>query len=76
MVTGEVLESQLNYWKKNLEGNLPVLQLPFDHPRPVGVQTYRGDRGPRMLPIVLNESLSSLSQQLGGTLFYDLAGSL
>jgi amino acid adenylation domain-containing protein len=69
---GDILESQLGYWKKNLEGNLPVLQLPLDHRRPVGVQSYRGDRGPRMLPITLNEALSHLSQQLGGTLFMTL----
>jgi len=69
---GEVLDSQLRYWKQTLKGSLPTLQLPFDHPRPTGVQTYRGDRGPRMLPIDLNASLSQLSQQLGGTLFMTL----
>src|SRR4029077_9069413 len=30
---GEVLESQLSYWRKQLE-NLPVLNLPTDGPRP------------------------------------------
>ena len=41
---GEVLESQLNYWKQTLVGDLPLIQLPFDHPRPTGVQTFQGDR--------------------------------
>ena len=40
---GEVLESQLSYWKKQLEGIPGVLHLPTDHPRPA-VQSYRGKR--------------------------------
>src|SRR5205085_587108 len=31
---GEVLETQLQYWKKRLEGAAPVLELPTDRPRP------------------------------------------
>ncbi|WP_243902384.1 condensation domain-containing protein [Aetokthonos hydrillicola] len=69
---GEVLESQLNYWKQTLVGDLPLIQLPFDHPRPTGVQTFQGDRRARMLPPDLNESLNHLSQQLGTTLFMTL----
>lgn len=33
-LAGEVLESQLCYWKQQLSGNLPVRSLPFDRPRP------------------------------------------
>ena len=40
-VTGDVLERQLNYWKKQLGGSLPILELPSDRPRP-NVQTLRG----------------------------------
>ncbi|WP_103666397.1 non-ribosomal peptide synthetase [Pseudanabaena sp. BC1403] len=69
---GEVLEAQINYWKQKLEGSLSVIPLPTDHPRPPIVQTYRGDRRARMLPKSLNESLSNLSQKLGGTLFMTL----
>ncbi|TYQ24768.1 amino acid adenylation domain-containing protein [Pseudanabaena sp. UWO311] len=69
---GEVLESQINYWKQKLEGSLSVIPLPTDHTRPPIVQTYRGDRRARMLPKSLNESLSNLSQKLGGTLFMTL----
>ncbi|ASS75461.1 hypothetical protein CIG75_11055 [Tumebacillus algifaecis] len=38
---GEVLEDQLSYWRKKLGGELSVLQLPTDRPRPA-VQTNRG----------------------------------
>jgi amino acid adenylation domain-containing protein len=69
---GEVLDSQLGYWKQKLEGALATIQLPTDRPRPPIVQTYRGDRAAKMLPKSLNASLTSLSQKLGGTLFMTL----
>ena len=31
---GEVLEKQLAYWREQLGGELPVLELPIDRPRP------------------------------------------
>ena len=65
---GEVLETQLSYWKQQLGGNLPVLELPTDRPRPP-VQTFRGARQSLMLPKSLGESLKALSQREGCTLF-------
>ncbi|HET8842748.1 MAG TPA: MupA/Atu3671 family FMN-dependent luciferase-like monooxygenase, partial [Ktedonobacteraceae bacterium] len=38
---GERLEHHLAYWKNRLQAPLPVLQLPYDHPRPA-VQSFRG----------------------------------
>ena len=38
---GEVLQSQIDYWKATLTGALPLLELPTDRPRPA-VQTMRG----------------------------------
>jgi amino acid adenylation domain-containing protein len=69
---GEVLESQVNYWKQKLEGNLPIIELPYDHPRPHGVQTYRGDRAALLLSKTLNHALTDLSQKWGVTLFMTL----
>ena len=69
---GEVLESQVNYWKQKLEGNLPIIELPYDHPRPYGVQTYRGDRAALLLSKALNHALIDLSQKWGVTLFMTL----
>lgn len=34
MLRGPVLENQLSYWKTALASELPVLDLPFDRPRP------------------------------------------
>ncbi|MEE3716400.1 condensation domain-containing protein [Tumidithrix elongata RA019] len=69
---GEVLATQLNYWKQKLEGDLPVIKLPTDRPRPPIIQTYRGDRCARMLPKFLNAAVLSLSQKLGATQFMTL----
>lgn len=69
---GEVLASQVNYWRQKLAGNLPTIKLPFDRSRPVGVPTYRGDRAARMLPKALETALTKLSQNSGGTLFMTL----
>ncbi|MHC0067969.1 non-ribosomal peptide synthetase [Nostoc sp. UIC 10890] len=63
----EVLESHLGYWKQQLGGELPVLELPTDHLRPP-VQTYRGARQSLNLPKDLTNALKSLSQQSGVTL--------
>jgi amino acid adenylation domain-containing protein/non-ribosomal peptide synthase protein (TIGR01720 family) len=67
---GEVLRKQLNYWKERLN-NLPVLQLPSDHPRPA-VFSYRGDIVYRVFPSSLLAGLKSVSQQEKSTLFMTL----
>jgi amino acid adenylation domain-containing protein len=68
---GEVVDSQLAYWKQQLGGDLPVLELPTDHPRPA-VQTFRGAHHSFVLPQRLSERLATLSQQEGVTLFMTL----
>ncbi|WP_445299506.1 amino acid adenylation domain-containing protein [Microcoleus sp. B3-A4] len=70
-LVGEVLEVQLNYWKRHLGGQLPVLELPTDRPRPP-VQTYRGARQSLELPKKSSDALKALSQQEGVTLFMTL----
>lgn len=68
---GEVLERQLAYWKNQLAGELPVLDLRADRPRPA-VQTYPGDRVTVALPAELTAALTELSQREGATLFMTL----
>ena len=68
---GEVLESQLSYWKQQLGGSLPTLQLPTDYPRPP-VQTYPGVYQTLELSPDLTKALKTLSQQEGATLFMTL----
>ena len=63
---GDVLEKQLAYWRKQLEGAPPVLELPTDHPRPAS-QTFRGACEWLKLPFALTEKLNTLSQSGGLT---------
>ena len=62
---------QMDYWRKQLSGEVPVLQLPTDRPRPA-VQTYRGAMQPFRLPKDLSDSLRLLSQREGSTVFMTL----
>jgi len=68
---GEVLETQLTYWKEQLAGASQVLELPMDHPRPRD-QSYRGAVQSVTLSRALTEKLKALSQQEGATLFMTL----
>ncbi|QKG84715.1 amino acid adenylation domain-containing protein [Kroppenstedtia pulmonis] len=67
----EALEAQLNWWKEELGGELPVLRLPTDRPRPA-VQSHRGALLTFRLPKDLTEQLRNLSRQEGATLFMTL----
>ncbi|BDI19710.1 hypothetical protein ANSO36C_55120 [Nostoc cf. commune SO-36] len=68
---GEALTAQKNYWKRQLGGALPVLQLPTDYPRPA-VQSYKGNNYCFTIPKYLTTALKMLSQQAGATLFMTL----
>ncbi len=65
---GEVLETQLAYWKQQLAGAPSLLELSTDHPRPV-LQTFRGAHQSVMLPRTLTEGLKALGRQEGVTQF-------
>jgi hypothetical protein len=65
---GKVLETQLNYWQKQLAGVPPLLELPTDKPRP-SLQTYRGRSEFLQLNQGLTQNLKRLSQESGTTLF-------
>lgn len=69
---GDVLNEQLDYWKKQLAG-LPALQLPFDHPRPA-IQTFRGAVRNMVVPSHITSALNLLSRNTGVTLFMVLLG--
>ncbi|MGA9767772.1 MAG: amino acid adenylation domain-containing protein, partial [Blastocatellia bacterium] len=67
----EVLENQLAYWRKQLGGELPILDLMTDHPRPV-VLTYRGAKQHVEISKEITESLKALSRRQDVTLFMTL----
>ncbi|MBU7581844.1 MAG: amino acid adenylation domain-containing protein [Nostoc sp. TH1S01] len=68
---GEVLESQLAYWLKQLDGAPAVLELPTDYPRPA-IQSSRGATYSFCLSLDQSLALKSLSRQQGSTLFMTL----
>ena len=65
---GDVLESQLAYWRSRLAGIPAVLDLPTDRPRPA-IQSFRGATQTFTLPTELSRALQALSQRSGVTLF-------
>ncbi|HEY0734083.1 MAG TPA: amino acid adenylation domain-containing protein, partial [Herpetosiphonaceae bacterium] len=56
------------YWQQQLGGELPVLQLPTDRPRPP-VQTYRGEARSFTLDAALTQQIKQLAQDRGTTLY-------
>ncbi|MCP4659323.1 MAG: AMP-binding protein, partial [bacterium] len=68
---GEVVERQLRYWKQQLAGAPPVLELPTDRPRPA-VQRFRGSWLPVAIPRDLSAALEALSRRQEATLFMTL----
>jgi amino acid adenylation domain-containing protein len=65
---------QLTYWKQQLAGAPPVLQLPSDRPRPA-IQTFRGATTTLKVEADVAQRLKQLSQQEGATLFMTLLAS-
>ncbi|MGA9917346.1 MAG: condensation domain-containing protein, partial [Paraburkholderia sp.] len=68
---GAVLQRQLDYWKEQLDGAPPLLELPEDHPRPA-VQTFRGGHQSLLLPKAIGSALKALSRNEAATLFMTL----
>ncbi|MGP1384067.1 MAG: amino acid adenylation domain-containing protein [Thainema sp.] len=64
----QIWTQQLAYWRQQLAGELPILQLPTDYPRPA-VQTFHGARERFTLPLSLLNSLKTLAHQEQATLF-------
>ncbi|MEM9659760.1 MAG: condensation domain-containing protein, partial [Planctomycetota bacterium] len=68
---GEVLERQLGYWMRQLDGELPTLQLPTDFPRK-RVQTFSGGVEEFAVTPDVADKLRSLSQENSASLFMTL----
>ncbi|HKR10891.1 MAG TPA: amino acid adenylation domain-containing protein, partial [Pyrinomonadaceae bacterium] len=70
-LSGETLDNQLQYWRKQLAGAPLLPQLPTDRVRPA-VQTFRGARVHQEWNEELRQQLKNLSQQEGVTMFMTL----
>ena len=67
----ERIQPLLEYWKQQLGGDLPVLNLPTDRPRSP-IQTFKGAQAKLVLSETLTKALKKLSHQEGVTLFMTL----
>jgi amino acid adenylation domain-containing protein/thioester reductase-like protein len=70
-LSGEVRDTQLNYWLNQLQGAPELLQLPADRTR-ANVQTYQGAKQTFVLNNQLIQKLKILSSESGTTLFMTL----
>ncbi|BAZ49184.1 non-ribosomal peptide synthetase/polyketide synthase hybrid enzyme [Nostoc sp. NIES-4103] len=66
LLTSTQGEKLWNYWQSKLAGELPVLNLPTDRPRPP-IQTYNGASYNFQLSQKLTEQLKQLAQSQGAT---------
>ncbi|MEM8961370.1 MAG: non-ribosomal peptide synthase/polyketide synthase, partial [Acidobacteriota bacterium] len=67
---GDLLDSQQAWWRRTL-ADLPVLELPTDHPRPA-MWTGRGASVDRSIPADRVTALRALAEESGTTLFMTL----
>lgn len=70
-LTGKVLDRQLNYWKKRIGPQVPVLELPTDRPR-LPSQTYAGASQSFEFSTALTEKINAMCRHEGVTLFMTL----
>lgn len=67
----DAYQRQLTFWKERLAGELPLLNLPLDHPRPA-TQRCDGARLPKVLPGEISRDLRELARTSGATLYSTL----
>ncbi|ATB48289.1 non-ribosomal peptide synthetase [Corallococcus macrosporus] len=65
---GDALEAQLAWWRKQLSGAPPYLELPTDKPRPVTL-SHQGAAVPVRLSRSLSDGVTALAQAEGATPF-------
>jgi amino acid adenylation domain-containing protein len=68
---GGALEEQLSWWQERLGGEPPVLDLPYDRPRPAALSS-RGTVEMSTLSPGLGERIAALGRRHGATLFMTL----
>jgi amino acid adenylation domain-containing protein len=70
-LSAEVIEKHLDYWREQLAGAPPILELPFDRPRP-SVQSYRGAMETFTVGRGISNQLLRIGKQEGTTVFMTL----
>jgi amino acid adenylation domain-containing protein len=71
LLSGSVLQKQLDYWRKQLGGAPPVIDLPFDRARPP-LRSFRGARQSLTISKEITDKLKTLARREQATLFMTL----
>src|SRR3977135_4458853 len=71
MIAAEAGERHWAYWNRQLAGELPILNLPLDFPRPA-VQRFAGGSHALTVPASLTQALRDLSRRERVTLYTTL----
>src|SRR6185295_6668844 len=74
-LTGGELERQLAFWRRELEGAPPALEMPTDRPRP-SIESFRGASLPLAITGDLYRELAALARARGATPFMLLTAAL
>jgi len=67
------MTGQLEYWKNQLRGRLPILDLPSDHIRPP-IQSFRGSHLSLDVSAVFDDAFAGFEPTREGHPFYDTSG--
>ncbi len=67
----QLLQSSVSYWKQQLNGEIPILELPVDRPR-VPKQTFTGGTHRFIISKSQTKALEAISKQEDATLFMTL----
>ncbi|NLD48843.1 MAG: amino acid adenylation domain-containing protein, partial [Clostridiaceae bacterium] len=68
LLSSEAMQKQKNYWLDNFRGEIPVLEMPLDFPRPV-IQSFEGSTVNFELEEAVTDRLNTLALKNGATLF-------
>jgi amino acid adenylation domain-containing protein len=68
---GEVLDEGLRYWKRELSGELPVIEFPGARPRPKA-PSYKGDELMFVIPSEISEGFKAICRAESVTMFMTL----
>jgi tyrocidine synthetase III len=71
LLKSDLVKEHKDYWLKQFEGEVPLLDLPTDKPRP-SVQTYNGTQVSFKIPVELTNKLKKFANQHDATLFMTL----
>ncbi|WP_420126423.1 amino acid adenylation domain-containing protein [Longimicrobium sp.] len=74
-LTGEAVERQVEFWRRELEGAPALLELPTDRPRPP-VESHRGALEHLVVSAGLAGGIHALARREGATLFMVLLAAL